>query len=42
MLLGKGEEVNVKGRRGRTALTLATNKGHTSIVDLLHKYGAKE
>jgi len=43
LLLEKGADVNVKTNDGKwTALGLAKLKGHTDIVQLLEKAGAKE
>lgn len=36
-LLGRGADVNVKDNRGRTALTLAVEEGHTQVASLLAK-----
>lgn len=41
-LISKGADVNAKSKWGRTPLRIATNRGHTEIVDLLRKHGAKE
>jgi len=41
-LLGKGANVNAKDNDGATALMAAVHKGHTDIVQLLKKAGAKE
>jgi len=38
----KGADIDVKNRRGETPLSLAKQKGHTEIVELLRKHGAKE
>jgi len=42
ILLAKGADTNVKDSRGRTPLVFANNEGHTEIVELLRKHGAKE
>ncbi len=41
-LLDKGADVNAKNNNGVTALIWASKKGHTGIVQLLKKAGAKE
>jgi len=41
-LLAKGADVNVKNNNGNTALDAAKASGHTEIVQLLIKAGAKE
>jgi hypothetical protein len=41
-LIDRGVDVNAKSPRGETALSLATEHGHTAIVDLLIKAGATE
>jgi len=38
----KGAEVNLQDWRGQTPLSLAKQKGHNSIVELLRKHGAEE
>ena len=38
----KGADVNAKNNNGGTALIWASKKGHTGIVQLLKKAGAKE
>jgi ankyrin repeat protein len=40
-LLNKGADVNAKTNRGKTALILASDKGHRKIVELLIRAGAK-
>jgi len=40
--LEKGVDVNTKNKQGRTLLLNAKEKGHTKIIELLHKHGAKE
>jgi pectate lyase len=42
LLITKGADVNAKLRNGKTALSLAKEKGHTEIVELLRRHGAKE
>jgi iron complex outermembrane receptor protein len=42
ILLAKGGDVNAKTQKGDTALGWAAQKGHTAIVQLLKKAGAKE
>ena len=42
LLLEKGADVNVKTDSGKTALIHAKNEGHTDIVEMLEKAGAKE
>jgi ankyrin repeat protein len=41
-LISKGADVNAADRWGHTALSYAKEKGHTEIVELLLKHGAKE
>jgi len=41
-LISKGADLNAKNNRGQTTLDIATNRGHTEIVELLKKHGAKE
>ena len=41
-LLAKGAKVNEKNKDGKTALRIAEENGHTEIVELLKKAGAKE
>ena len=41
-LLEKGADVNATDNGGRTSLSLAEEKGHVEIVELLRKHGAKE
>jgi Ankyrin repeats (many copies) len=41
-LIDRGVDVNAKSPKGETALSLATEHGHTAIVDLLIKVGATE
>jgi len=42
LLITKGAKVDVKNAWGHTALSLAEEQGHTSIVEFLRKHGAKE
>jgi len=42
LLLAKGADVNAKDADGESALGVAKSKGHTDIVQLLEKAGAKE
>ena len=42
LLLGKGADVNAKANDGFSAVNAAKNQGHTDIVQLLEKAGAKE
>jgi ankyrin repeat protein len=42
LLLAKGANVNAKDGDNRTPLWYAEKQGHTEIVELLKKYGAKE
>jgi ankyrin repeat protein len=41
LLLDAGADVNVKDKEGRTGLMRAQEEGHTEIVELLKKAGAK-
>jgi hypothetical protein len=41
-LLQAGADANMKDEKGLTALAWALVKGHTDIVELLKKHGAKE
>ena len=42
LLLVKGADINVKNRKGETALMIAKDKGYKEIVGMLEKAGAKE
>lgn len=42
LLVAEGGDVKIKDNQGRTALSLAKEKGHQEIVELLRKNGAKE
>jgi len=42
MLLENGADINVKTNDGKTALTFASENGHSNIVELLKQAGAKE
>ena len=41
-LLAKGADVTAKDKKGETALMHAKRGGHTEILDLLKRAGAKE
>ena len=41
-LINEGADVNTKGKKGRTPMDCAQDSGHTEIVELLRKHGAKE
>jgi len=41
-LISKGADVNAKDNNGHTSLWYAQDKGHTEIVELLRKHGAKD
>ena len=41
-LIANGADVNARSNIGQTPLSLAKAKGHTEIIDLLHKHAAKE
>jgi pectate lyase len=41
-LIAKGADVNAEDKWGQTPLQVAKEKGHTEIVELLRKHGAKE
>jgi len=41
-LVEQGADVNAKENKGQIPLQLAKDKGHTEIVELLRKHGAKE
>lgn len=42
VLLANGANVNVKTKKGESMLSLAKEKGHKQIVELLRKHGAKD
>ena len=37
-----GADVNTKGKNGETPMSVAKEKGHEQVVELLRKHGAKE
>jgi ankyrin repeat protein len=41
-LITKGADVNAETNRGTTPLQTAKREGHTEIVELLRKHGARE
>jgi len=41
-LLAKAVDTNAQEESGKTPLAVAANQGHTEIVELLRKHGAKE
>ena len=41
-LIEKGKNVNARDKEGKTPLSLAVEKGHKEIANLLRKHGAKE
>ena len=41
VLIVNGADVNAKGNKGETALSLAKENGETEMIELLRKYGAK-
>jgi len=42
LLITKGADVNVRNNVGRTPLRNVMSRGHTEIIELLKKHGAKE
>ncbi|MHC4631174.1 MAG: ankyrin repeat domain-containing protein [Planctomycetota bacterium] len=42
LIIAKGADVNAKDNSGETALSVAKEKGHTEVVELLRKHEAKE
>jgi ankyrin repeat protein len=40
-LLAKGADMNLQTKEGSTTLSIASKKGHTDVVKLLKKAGAK-
>jgi cytohesin len=42
LLVSSGADINVKDKDGRTPLSYAIERGHTEVVELLRKHGAKE
>jgi len=42
LLIARGADANIRDYRGRTALDLAEQQGHTEIAEMLRKHGAKE
>ncbi len=42
LLVANGADINAKDKKRRTVFSLAKEKGHTEIVELLRKHGAKE
>lgn len=42
LLLGKGADLKAREEKGKIPLAVANEEGHTEIVELLRKYGAKE
>jgi serine/threonine-protein phosphatase 6 regulatory ankyrin repeat subunit B len=42
LLLSKGADLNLKGDLGDTALSRATDSGHTETIQILKQAGAKE
>jgi ankyrin repeat protein len=42
LFIAHGADINAKDSRGQTPLQYAKKKGHTEIVKLLKKHGAKE
>jgi len=41
-LIDAGADVNLKGKDDRTAMMAAVRKGHTEIVDVLKRAGARQ
>ena len=42
VLISAGADVNAKNKDGKTPLTMAIEKGHQEVVDLLRKHGGVE
>jgi len=42
LLIAKGADVTARDGDGRTPLWYAQDEGHTEIIELLRKHGAKE
>ncbi|UCE49735.1 MAG: hypothetical protein JSW47_06215 [Phycisphaerales bacterium] len=42
LLIGNGADVNAKNNEDQTPLQLEEDKGHTKIITLPRKHGAKE
>jgi len=42
LLINKGADVNAKENQGRTPVSLAKEKGHKEIAELLRKHGIEE